>query len=202
MKKALGLIEIEGLSSAILVADTMVKAANITLEEIENTKGLGWMTIKVTGDVGAVTAAVNAGKQIGIMHGHFVTAKIIPRPSDFIESFFCFLPKEKLKTPKEEQKKENKKETKEEPKKSRKKTKKLVIKEKQTEKKQTVEEKKLPKEEKNIELVEDNHLEKEILQEQLIPETEKKQEETFEQHTKSSENQNFEQEPSDSENND
>lgn len=199
MKKALGLVEIEGLSSAVLVADTMVKAANITLEEIENTKGLGWMTIKITGDVGAVTAAVNAGKQVGIMHGHFVTAKIIPRPSDFIESFFCppSKDKEKLETPKKEQTKEKK----EEAKKSRKKTKKLVIKEKQSAKKQSIEEKELQKEEKNIEL-EDNNLEKEILQEQSTLETEKEQKEVFEQFNESSENQNFEQEPSDSENND
>ena len=62
MKQALGLIEISGLSTAVLAADTMAKAANIRILEIENTKGLGYMTIKIAGDVGAVNAAVNAGK--------------------------------------------------------------------------------------------------------------------------------------------
>ena len=54
MKQALGLIEISGLSTAVLAADTMAKAANIRILEIENTKGLGYMTIKIAGDVGAV----------------------------------------------------------------------------------------------------------------------------------------------------
>ena len=66
MKQALGLVEISGLSTAVVVADTMAKAANVRILEIENTKGLGYMTIKIVGDVGAVNAAVNAGKQIGI----------------------------------------------------------------------------------------------------------------------------------------
>ena len=65
MKQALGLIEISGLSTAVLAADTMAKAANIRILEIENTKGLGYMTIKIAGDVGAVNAAVNAGQLIG-----------------------------------------------------------------------------------------------------------------------------------------
>ena len=65
MKQALGLVEIQGLSTAVVVADTMVKAANIQLLEIENTKGLGYMTIKIAGDVGAVNAAVSSGRQLG-----------------------------------------------------------------------------------------------------------------------------------------
>lgn len=89
MKKALGLVEIKGLATAILVADTMAKTANITITQVENTKGLGWMTVKITGDVGAVTAAVNAGKQMGVLNGDFVSAKILPRPSDFVEMYFC-----------------------------------------------------------------------------------------------------------------
>ena len=42
MKQALGLVEISGLSTAVVVADTMAKAANVRILEIENTKGLGY----------------------------------------------------------------------------------------------------------------------------------------------------------------
>lgn len=89
MKQALGLVEIQGLSTAVVVADTMAKAANIRILEIENTKGLGYMTIKVAGDVGAVNAAVNAGRQIGTENRSLVSWKVIPRPSDYVEHTFC-----------------------------------------------------------------------------------------------------------------
>lgn len=89
MKQALGLVEIAGLSTAIVVADAMAKAANVEIIEVENTKGLGYMTIKVTGDVGAVNASVQAGCQLGRMHDKLVSCKVIPRPSDFVEQTFC-----------------------------------------------------------------------------------------------------------------
>lgn len=89
MKQALGLVEIQGMSTAVVVADTMVKAANIRIIDMENTKGLGYMTIKIAGDVGAVNAAVNAGRQVGMLHGRLVSSKVIPRPSDYVEQTFC-----------------------------------------------------------------------------------------------------------------
>ena len=89
MKQALGLVEISGLSTAVVAADTMAKAANVRILEIENTKGLGYMTIKIIGDVGAVNAAVNAGKQIGTANGKLVSWKVIPRPSDYVDQTFC-----------------------------------------------------------------------------------------------------------------
>jgi len=91
MREALGLVETRGLSNAILVADSMIKTANINIIGLENTKGLGYMTIKIRGDVGAVTAAVTCGKQIAIENSSFVSAKVIPRPSNSIEVAFCQL---------------------------------------------------------------------------------------------------------------
>lgn len=88
MKQALGLVEIRGLSTAVVVADTMVKAANIRILEIENTKGLGYMTIKISGDVGAVNAAVSAGKQTAMENQKLVSWKVIARPSDSVEHTF------------------------------------------------------------------------------------------------------------------
>ena len=88
MKQALGLVEIQGLSTAVLVADTMVKAANVTILEIENSKGQGYMTVKVVGDVGAVNAAVSAGKQTGLENQKLVSFKVIARPADSVEQIF------------------------------------------------------------------------------------------------------------------
>lgn len=82
MKKALGMVEIVGLSTAIFVADIMIKTANVEIIEIENTKGLGYMTVKVVGDVGAVNAAVSAGKNEAMSYGNYVSSIVIARPHD------------------------------------------------------------------------------------------------------------------------
>ena len=92
MRQSLGLVEIAGLASAVVVADGMVKAANVELLGVEPAKGMGYMTIKVVGDVGAVNAAVEAGCQLGRMDGKLVSWKVIPRPSDALEQ--VFIPKE------------------------------------------------------------------------------------------------------------
>ncbi|MDO5293660.1 MAG: BMC domain-containing protein [bacterium] len=89
MKDALGLVEIRGMSTAIQVADTMVKTANVRIVDMENTRGLGYMTIKVAGDVGAVTAAVEAGKKTGMLYDKFIAAKVIPRPAEGMAAVFC-----------------------------------------------------------------------------------------------------------------
>jgi microcompartment protein CcmL/EutN len=93
VKNSLGLVEVKGLVAAVLVADTMAKTANISISQLENTKGLGWITIKVVGDIGAVNAAVSAGKLMGESQGFVVTSKVIPRPSESVEKIF--LTKEK-----------------------------------------------------------------------------------------------------------
>ncbi|MFT4106377.1 MAG: BMC domain-containing protein [Lacrimispora sp.] len=89
MKQSLGLVEIIGMSTAVLVADVMVKAANVRIIEMENSKGLGYMAIKIQGDVGAVKAAVDAGCQMGRTCGKLAGSKVIPRPSDYVEQIFC-----------------------------------------------------------------------------------------------------------------
>lgn len=89
MQEALGLVETVGISTAIEVADVMVKAANVKLLEMENTRGGGYMTVKVVGDVGAVKAAVDAAKAAGIKYGNFVSASVIARPADGMAAVFC-----------------------------------------------------------------------------------------------------------------
>ena len=53
-KKALGIIETYGLTSAVEAADTAVKAANVVLIGYELARGSGLTTVKVVGDVGSV----------------------------------------------------------------------------------------------------------------------------------------------------
>ena len=89
MQEALGLVETVGISTAIEVADVMVKAANVKLLEMENTRGGGYMTVKVVGDVGAVKAAVDAAKAAGVKYGNFVSASVIARPADGMAAVFC-----------------------------------------------------------------------------------------------------------------
>ena len=88
MKEALGLIEVIGLTNGIVVADAMAKTANITIQDIEITKGCGYVTVKITGDVGAVNAAISSGKALAIKNDKFITSKVIPRPADVINKRF------------------------------------------------------------------------------------------------------------------
>lgn len=89
MEKSLGLLEVRGLSCAIEAADAMVKAANVVLDELEAARGNGMMTVKVSGDVGAVRAAVEAGKAAAIAYGALVSADVIARPHEATGA--CFI---------------------------------------------------------------------------------------------------------------
>ncbi len=89
MRESLGLVETCGISTAIEVADVMVKAANVKILELENSRGSGYMTVKITGDVGAVKAAVDAAKAAGNKFGNLVSASVIPRPADGMAKLFC-----------------------------------------------------------------------------------------------------------------
>lgn len=84
--QALGLIETRGLIAAIESADTMLKAADVTL--IDKTYvGGGLVSIAVIGGVGAVKAAVEAGAAavIQINGSLLVSQHVIPRPHDEID---------------------------------------------------------------------------------------------------------------------
>ena len=85
MQKSLGLIETEGLAAGIEAADAAVKSANVELIGYELTKGGGWTTIKVQGDVGAVKASVDAGAAAAEKVGEIVSQHVIPRPHTDVE---------------------------------------------------------------------------------------------------------------------
>lgn len=81
MENAIGLIETRGLVASIEAADAMVKAANVTLMGKEKIGG-GYVTVIVTGDVGAVKAAVDAGAAAAKRVGELVSVHVIPRPHE------------------------------------------------------------------------------------------------------------------------
>ncbi|HHX22710.1 MAG: BMC domain-containing protein [Tepidanaerobacteraceae bacterium] len=84
-KKALGIIETYGLTSAIEAADTATKAANVELIGYELARGSGLATVKVLGDVGSVKAAMNAANASVSKIGKVVAVHVIPRPHDDID---------------------------------------------------------------------------------------------------------------------
>ena len=84
MMEALGMVETRGLVAAIEAADAMVKAANVILIGSEKI-GSGLVSVMVRGDVGAVNAAVEAGRAAAGSLGEVVATHVIPRPHADVE---------------------------------------------------------------------------------------------------------------------
>ena len=77
--QAVGVVEFYSIASAIQAADAAVKADQVTLIEVSTGYAIGGKGFVVlTGDVGAVRAAVEAAKQAGEL---FVESTVIPRPA-------------------------------------------------------------------------------------------------------------------------
>ena len=83
-QEALGMVETRGLVAAIEAADSMLKAANVTLVGTEKI-GSGLVSVMVRGDVGAVKAAVEAGQANASKLGELVAVHVIPRPHADVE---------------------------------------------------------------------------------------------------------------------
>ncbi len=79
--RALGMVETRGLVASIEAADTMLKAAQVTLVGKERAEA-GLMTIIVVGETAAVKSAVDAGAVAASRVGELVSTHIIPRPDD------------------------------------------------------------------------------------------------------------------------
>ncbi|WP_255993419.1 BMC domain-containing protein [Clostridium perfringens] len=85
MGKALGLIEFIGYVPAICAADTALKAASVDLIGIEKVTG-GIVTVKITGDVDAVQAAVESAENYASRIGSLRSVHVIPRLDDEVEN--------------------------------------------------------------------------------------------------------------------
>lgn len=88
--QALGLIETKGLVAATESADAMLKAADVNLLE-KTYVGGGLVSIAVTGDVGSVKAAVEAGGAAvrKIDEKLLISQHIIPRPHEELNSIIA-----------------------------------------------------------------------------------------------------------------
>lgn len=88
MKNSFGMVEVAGLALAVTVADVMAKSANIEILGLERTNGSGWILIKISGDVGSVTAAVESGAALAQRQQGLVSHKVIARPADGLSSLW------------------------------------------------------------------------------------------------------------------
>ncbi len=79
-KNAIGLIETRGLVAAVEAVDACLKAANVVFMSYRFTTG-GLVCVIVTGEVGAVRAAVDAGSAAAGKVGELVGIHVIPRPA-------------------------------------------------------------------------------------------------------------------------
>ncbi len=81
MNTAIGMVETRGLVGLVEATDAMAKAANV---QIVKRIGIGGalVTTIVTGDVGSVRAAVEAGASAAQQAGELIGSHIIPRPAE------------------------------------------------------------------------------------------------------------------------
>lgn len=87
MPQALGLVETKGLVGAIVAADAMLKAANVTLIGKEKvTPAL--ITIKIIGETAAVKSAIEAGAAAATRVGQLISTHLIPHPDIQLNQFF------------------------------------------------------------------------------------------------------------------
>ncbi|MDZ4820018.1 MAG: BMC domain-containing protein [Planctomycetota bacterium] len=87
MPFAIGLIETQGFTAVMEAIDTACKAANVEILGKEKLGG-GYITILIKGDVAAVKAAIDAGKEKVNGLGKLIAAHVIARPSPAILSLF------------------------------------------------------------------------------------------------------------------
>ena len=78
---AIGLVETKGLIGLVEATDAMAKAANVRIVKRVQIGG-GLVTTVVSGDVGSVRAAVEAGAQAATQVGELVGSHVSPRPAE------------------------------------------------------------------------------------------------------------------------
>ncbi|MEG6617626.1 BMC domain-containing protein [Peptococcaceae bacterium 1198_IL3148] len=85
---ALGFIETYSLVSVLEAADAMCKAADVELVGYENVAS-GLVSVVVSGDVGAVKAAVEAGVKSASKVGEVYTSLVIASPHADIQKIIA-----------------------------------------------------------------------------------------------------------------
>ena len=93
MAKAVGILEVYGLTTAFCAADAACKAADVELEIFDKNKPANadklpvplLVAIKVRGDVSAVTSAIEAAGLVAQSMTGIVAKHIIPNPEEDTE---------------------------------------------------------------------------------------------------------------------
>ncbi len=86
--EALGLIETIGLATAAAALDAAVKTADVKCVAVEKVIGVGKVvsvTVNLTGQVAAVSAAVESGVEAASAVGTVVSSHVLPRPHGDVE---------------------------------------------------------------------------------------------------------------------
>jgi len=87
--EAMGFVETRGLVALVAATDAVVKAANIKIVKRVDIGG-GLVTVIVSGDVGSVRAAVEAGVHVVGQVGELVNSLVIPNPAaGMMETFLA-----------------------------------------------------------------------------------------------------------------
>jgi ethanolamine utilization protein EutM len=87
--EAMGFVETRGLVALVAATDAMAKAANIKIVKRVDIGG-GLVTVIVSGDVGSVRAAVEAGVHVVSQVGELVNSLVIPNPAaGMMETFLA-----------------------------------------------------------------------------------------------------------------
>jgi microcompartment protein CcmL/EutN len=92
---ALGMIEVYGYTTSIVVADAVAKAAEVKVVAIDKNKPANAesvevplvMAVKFTGNAGAVQSALDAGVAQAQRRGLYITSKVIAGLDDQVEWF-------------------------------------------------------------------------------------------------------------------
>ena len=84
MKQALGIVEVRSLSAAIQALDTMVKSASVEVVKLERV-GSGIVAAMITGEVAAVSAAVENARDAVDGMAELISVNVIPRPDNEVD---------------------------------------------------------------------------------------------------------------------
>ena len=87
MDKAIALLEVQAMVTAIVGLDAMIKAADVKLIHVEKRLGGRLVTVVVEGSVSAVQAAADAGKAAATEVGNVKLCEVIARPHPEVMKF-------------------------------------------------------------------------------------------------------------------
>ena len=84
-KKAVGILEVDGVCAAFAAIDTAAKAGNVSVESIERTRQGCNVCIKMKGDVSSVQTAIEAAIKVATNVSKVANYTVIPAPTNDIE---------------------------------------------------------------------------------------------------------------------